>query len=102
MRDKYGRILDPYQLAQELPKFIDLPLVALGPKFPFYDEVGTEDAEPTVDVEHYARTQLTSIVTFLVRGGDFSSLQPLWTRIGLQGNAKSSLRTLIGANDGLL
>ena len=93
VRDKYGRVLDPYQLAQELPKFIDAPLVELGPKFPFYDEVINEDTEPAVDIEHDTHSQLALIATFLVRGGDFSILQHLWTRIGLSGGHQEQIAT---------
>ena len=87
VRDKYGRIRDPYQ-------FIDAPLVELGPKFPFNDEIANKDAEPVVDVEHDTHSQLTLIATFLVRFGDFSSLQHLSTRIGLSAERQDQLTTI--------
>ena len=90
VRDKYGRILDSYQLAQELPKFIDTPLVDLGPKFPFYDEVVGETPEIPADVDHKVHTQLSLIATFLVRGGDFPTLQQLWTRAGIFGDQQGA------------
>ena len=42
VRDAHGQILDPYRLECELPLFIKAPLAEIGPKYPFYDELGVE------------------------------------------------------------
>ena len=37
-RGRHGRLLTPYELEVELPKFIDVQFVDIGEKVPFYDE----------------------------------------------------------------
>ena len=83
VRDKHGRVLDPYQLQKELPNFIDTPLVDLGPKFPFYEEVeGTIGGEAT-DEDRQTLVQLTLVANFIGSCGDLHMLQNLWTNVGV-------------------
>ena len=38
VRGKDGYVLTPFELEREKPKFIDVPLVEAGDRFPFYDD----------------------------------------------------------------
>ena len=83
VRGKDGYILTPLQLEKEKPLFIDAPLVDIGDKFPFYDDyVATPGGKSNPD-ELRMTTQISSIGTFVPRGGDLSLLRNLWTQFGV-------------------
>ena len=102
VRDKYGRVLEPYELERERPFFIDAPLVDLGPKFPFYHDVvdGTV-GEPSSDDRHL-KVHLSLVANLLPNSGNFAFLQTLWTNVGLIANYRESFMDFDWSKDFLL
>ena len=59
VRGKDGKLLTPYELQLELPKFIDVPLVDIGEKLPFYEDYlrGTDYMTSSSETEQGSRCQ---------------------------------------------
>ena len=65
VRGKDGRLLTPYELELEYPKFKDVPLVDIGEKLPFYDEVMAGNDHMTTSSESRVRVQISILGHFL-------------------------------------
>ena len=83
VRDKDGYILTPLQLEKEKPLFIDVPLVDIGDKFPFYDDYVSTLGGTSNPGNLRMTTQMSMIGTFVPQGRDLSLLRNLWTRFGV-------------------
>ena len=89
VRGKDGKLLTPYQLALELPKFKDAELVDIGKKLPFYEEYisGADYMSPSS--ENRARVQISVQARFLPHYGDIDVLRSFWRDIGVVVNHQS-------------
>ena len=77
VRYKHGQILDPYQLQKELPNFMNTPLIDLGPKFPFYEEVEGSNEGETTDDDSRTLMQMTLVGNIIESFEDLHTLQNL-------------------------
>ena len=89
VRGRDGKLLTPYELQLELPKFIDAPLVDIGEKSPFYDEYiqGTDYLASSSD--NRVRIQVSVLGNYLKSYGDISTLRNFWRDIGVVVNHQS-------------
>ena len=89
VRGRDGKLLTPYELQLELPKFIDVPLVDIGEKLPFYDEYiqGTDYMASSSD--NRVRIQVSVLGNHLKSYGDISTLRNFWRDIGVVVNHQS-------------
>ena len=83
VRGKDGKVLTPYQLELELPKFIDVELVEIGPKLPFYDEYLSGMDYMASSSDNRARVQLSVLGRFLPTYGDIEVLKRFWSDVGV-------------------
>ena len=83
VQGKDGKVLTPYQLELELPKFITAPLVDIGEKFPFYDEFMAGAQHMTSSSSNRARVQISVLGHYIPTFGDISALRVLWKDIGV-------------------
>ena len=89
VRGKDGKLLTPFQLALELPKFKDAELVDIGEKLPFYDEYMAGANHMSSSFENRARIQISVLGRFLPRYGDIDVLRSFWSDIGVVVNHQS-------------
>ena len=89
VRGKDGKLLTPFQLALELPKFKDAELVDIGEKLPFYDEYMAGANHMSSSSENRARIQISVLGRFLPRYGDIDVLRSFWSDIGVVVNHQS-------------
>ena len=82
VRGKDGKLLTPYELAIELPRFKDVELVDIGEKLPFYDEY-MAGADHMSSSENRARIQISVLGRFLPNYGDIDILRSFWRDIGV-------------------
>ena len=83
VRGKDGKLLTPYELAIELPRFKDVELVDIGEKLPFYDEYMAGADHMSSSSENRARIQISVLGRFLPNYGDIDILQSFWRDIGV-------------------
>ena len=83
VRDENGKLLTPYELELEYPKFKDVTLVDIGEKLPFYDEAMAGNTHMTSSSENRVRVQISILGHFLPNFGDIRSLRSLWKDIGV-------------------
>ena len=83
VRGKDGYVLTPIELEREKPKFIDVPLVETGDRFPFYDDYMASIGGITNPDDLRTSTLISLIGTFVPKDGNISLLQSLWTRVGV-------------------
>ena len=83
VRDENGKLLTPYELELEYPKFKDVTLVDIGEKLPFYDEAMAGNTHMTSSSESRVRVQISILGHFLPNFGDIRSLRSLWKDIGI-------------------
>ena len=102
VRNKYGRVLDPYELDRELPLFINSPLVDIGPKFPFYDDVVGGEGQETSDADNRLKVQLSLIASMLPSSGNFGFLQTLWANVGVYADHQGNYADFDWSKDVLL
>ena len=100
VRGKDGKVLTPYQLELELPKFIDVELVEICPKLPFYDEYLSGMDYMASSSDNRARVQLSVLGRFLPTYGDIEVLKRFWSDVGSSSIIRPYSRTLIGARKG--
>ena len=67
VRGKDGKLLTPFHLGLELPKFKDVELVDIGEKLPFYDEYKAGADHRSSSSENRARLQISVLGRFLWR-----------------------------------
>ena len=89
VRGQDGKLLTPYQLEMELPKFIDAPLVEIGKKLPFYDEYMAGADYMSSSSGNRARVQLSVLAKFLPFNGDIELLKSFWGDVGVIVNHQS-------------
>ena len=82
VRGRDTKLLTKFQLAKELPKFINAELVELGERRPFYHEFIGEHPTSSVVEEARATTQLAIVGHFVCSSGDILLLQRLWGHVG--------------------
>ena len=102
VRDRHGRVLEPYELERELPNFIDVELVEVGPKLPFVDEVESGICRPSTDEETRHQVQMSLVGTFLVTSGDSSALEGLWSNVGVFANRQEMFADFEWGKDHIL
>ena len=83
VRGKDGKLLTPYELAIELPRFKDVELVDIGEKLPFYDEYMAGADHMSSSSENRARIQISVLGRFLPNYGDIDILRSFWRDIGV-------------------
>ena len=83
VRGKDGYVLTPFELEREKPKFIDVPLVEAGDRFPFFDDCMASIGGISNPDDLRTSTLISLIGTFVPRDGNISLLQKLWTRVGV-------------------
>ena len=83
VRGKDGKVLTPYQLELELPKFIDAELNEIGLKLPFYDEYLSGKDYMASSSDNRARVQLSVLGRFLPTYGDLEVLKRFWSDVGV-------------------
>ena len=84
-----GKLLTPFQLALEIPKFKDVELVDIGGKLPFYDEYMAGADHMSSSSENRARIQISVLGRFLLTYGDMNILRIFWRDIGVVVNHQS-------------
>ena len=89
VRGRDGKILTPFQLAVELPKFRDAELVDIGEKLPFYNEYMAGADHMSSSSENRARVQISVLGRFLPSYGDIDNLRNFWRDIGVVVNHQS-------------
>ena len=83
VRGRDGKLLTPYELQLELPKFKDVVLVDIGEKLPFYDDYLRGTDYMTSSSENRAKVQVSVLGHYLQTHGDISALRNLWRDIGV-------------------
>ena len=83
VRGKDGKVLTPYQLELELPNFIDVELIEIGQKLPFYDEYMSGMDYMASSSDSRARIQLSVLGRFLPSYGDREVLKLFWSDVGV-------------------
>ena len=81
VRGKDGKVLTPYKLELELPKFIDAELVEIGLKLPFYDEYMSGVYYMASSSDNRARIQQSVLGRFLPAYGDLVVLKRFWSDV---------------------
>ena len=89
VRGKDGRLLTPYELQLELPKFIGVELVDIGEKLPFYDEYAQGVDYMASSSDNRVRVQMSVLGNYLRSYGDISTLRNLWRDVGVVVNHQS-------------
>ena len=89
VRGRYGKLLSPLELESELPKFIDVELVDIGVKLPFYDEFMAGHAHMASSSENRVRVQISILGHALPTFGNLGTLRELWKDIGVVVNHQS-------------
>ena len=91
VRGKDGYVLTPIELEREKPKqlFIDVPLVETGDLFPFFEDYMASIGGITNPDDLRTSTLISIIGTFTPRDGNISSLQNLWTEVGVFTNHRA-------------
>ena len=82
VRGRDGQILTPFELEKERPLFESVPLVDIGPRFPFYDEYMSSAGGLTNFEDIRSGTQRSLVGRFVPYFGDLATLQGLWTEVG--------------------
>ena len=89
VRGKDGRLLTPYELELELPKFIDVEIVDIGEKLPFFEEYMQGTDFMASSTESRVKTQMSVLGNYLRCYGDISTLRNFWRDIGVVVNHQS-------------
>ena len=76
------KILTKIELANQLPKFINVELVDIGERFPFYEDFIRGTTTALVAQEARVKTQLCLVSDFIKTIGDLSVPRNLWSRMG--------------------
>ena len=81
VRGRNGKVLTKLELAKELPKFINVELVDIGERFPFYEDFIQGRTAPLITPESRAKTQLGMVADFIQSHGDIAILRSMWAKI---------------------
>ena len=99
VRGKDGRLLTPFELQLELPKFIGVELIDIGEKLPFYDEYLQGTDYMASSSENRVRVQISVLGNYLRSYGDISTLREFWRDIGVVVNHQSLFTDLNGVKN---
>ena len=91
VRGRNGKILSKMELAKELPKFLNVELVDIGERFPFYEVFVRGRTTPLITPESRARTQLSMVADFIQNHGDIAILRSMWAKISSFTDHQASL-----------
>ena len=91
VRGRNGKILSKMELAKELPKFMNVELVDIGERFPFYEDFVRGRTTPLITPESRARTQLSMVADFIQSHGDIAILRSMWAKISSFTDHQASL-----------
>ena len=94
VRGRDGHVLSPFELEKERPLFESVPLVDIGPRFPFYDEFMSGAGGLTSSEDIRSGTQVSLIGRFVPYFGDLATLQGLWAEVGNFTNHQELFGTL--------
>ena len=83
VRRKDGKILTPYQLELELPKFRHVGLVEIGQKLPFYEKYMSGTDHMASSSDNRARIQLSVLERFLPHYGHLEVLKAFCNDVGV-------------------
>ena len=86
VRGANGKILTKIELANQLPRFINVELVDIGERFPFNEDFKRGTTTALVTQEARVKTQLCLVGDFIKTIGDKSVLRNLWSRMGAYTN----------------
>ena len=101
VRGRDTKVLTKFELAKELPHFIDTELVELGERRPFYHEFIGEHPTSTLVEESRAATQLAVLGSFVGSCGNIQLLQRLWGHIGSYSQQQESFQNFTWDSDSL-
>ena len=82
VRGSYGKLLTPYELELEYSHFRHAEL-AIGEKFPFYDEFMAGNTHMTSSSKSRVRVQISILGHFLPAFGNIGCLRSLWRDVGV-------------------
>ena len=91
VRGRNGKILSKMELAKELHKFMNVELVDIGERFPFYEDFVRGRSTPLITPESRARTQLNMVADFIQSHGDIAILRSMWAKISSFTDHQASL-----------
>ena len=91
VRGANGKILTKIELASQLPKFINVELVDIGERFPFYEDFLRGTTTAFVTQEARVKTQLCLVGDFIKTIGDLTVLRNLWSRMGAYTNHQATV-----------
>ena len=100
VRGNDGKLLTPYQLVLELPKFKDAEPVDIGEKLPFCEEFMSGVDHMSFSSENRARVQISVLGRFLLHYGDIDVLRAIWRDVGVVVTISRCLPTSIGLKSG--
>ena len=89
VRGRDGKLLSPLELEAELPKFIDVELVDIGVKLPFYDDFMAGHDHMASSSENRVRVQISILGHASPTFGNLGTLRELWKDIGVVINHQS-------------
>ena len=91
VRGANGKILTKIELASQLHKFINVELVDIGERFPFYEDFLRGTTTALVTQEARVKTQLCLVGDFIKTIGDLTVLRNLWSRMGAYTNNQATV-----------
>ena len=91
VRGRNGKILSKMELAKELPEFMNVELVDIGKRFPFYGDFVRGRTTPLITLESRARTQLSMVADFIQSHDDIAILRSMWAKISSFTDHQASL-----------
>ena len=89
VRGRDGKLLSPLELEAESPKFIDVELVEIGVKLPFYVEFMAGHDHMVSSSENRVTVQISILGHALPTFGNLGTLRELWKDIGVVVNHQS-------------
>ena len=96
VRGKDGHLLSALELEKEKVFFESVPLVDIGPRFPFYDDYMASAGRITCPEDLRLGTQLSLIGRANPHFGYLTVLEGLWTEVGNFTNHQDLFDSLIG------
>ena len=83
VRGRDGKLLTPYELELELPKFIEAELVDIGEKLPFYEDYMQGTQYMASSSESRVKIQMSVLGHYLRSYGDIGTLRHFWRDVGV-------------------
>ena len=89
IRGKNGKILTPFQLVQECPKFIDAVMNNFGKNLPFYEEFTAGTNYIASSPDNQARVQISVFGRLLPLFGEIDTLRSFWRDVDVNAKQQS-------------